>query len=340
MCKNPIHSEPLLMGVKLFFNNKVVEAVIVAVSLGIILICIYTPDVILLKHIAHYTVHFMLLFLFLGLFFLMLDNKRLLLWNFAFASLLSLFLKSSSNTNLQLAKDSGFPEVKVALINLSNISQDPGIIPKYLNKANIDIIAFNELTPNWDPYLKEQLLKSYPYMSNYLSIDNFGKAIYSKLPISQSDTLYHDGIPYLMSYIELGSDQKLVLLNAYFLPPLTRRQIAILNSQLGFLIQEIRQNKFPLICLGDFNLAPWSNELRAFKYSAKLNDSRRDIIPRAKQDLTSFLDVPVEHITFNNRLSCTVFENIYDAQDNYIGIMGQYQLTNSKEEDLSILLHD
>ena len=309
------------------FSGLIFTYLFAGMTAFIVLVCVFTPDVILFKRLSNYTVHIMLGFLMLGLLFLMLGKKKLLLISFVASGLLSIFLKYSSNSKLQLARDSGLPDVSIALVNLADITTLPDSLTANIQRIHPDILVCNELTPDWTHYLSVALRKQFPYQVKITRIDNHGKALFSHLPIVGTDTLIHRNIPHILSTIELGPSIRFRVLNTFFNPPLVHKMLEEYNEQLGFLVDRIKQTDMPLLVAGDFSVPPWSTELRAFKYAADLLDSRRDITLRSGKGLEALLEVPVQQIFYNTRLACTKFSNLYDGDKNKLGITGTYQLT-------------
>ncbi len=314
------------MGVKRILNNKWVTYSIIGIITFVVLICVFTPEIIFFKRIANYTFHIMFGLLLLGLIFLALSQKKLVLACFFASGLLSFFLKNSSHYQLQLATDTGLPGISVAIINLADIITSSDSVVLYIQKLHPDVVLFNELTPDWTNYLSESLHQYYPHQVSLTRIDNYGKATFSHFPILKADTLIYKNIPHLYTQILIGPSVHIGVINTYFNPPLVKHMILSYNEQLEFLLDHLPKNSEPFLTGGDFNLPPWSTELRAFKYTSYLHDSRRDITLRSGKGIESFLKVPVQHIFYNDNLECTKFANFYDGSNTKIGIIGQYQV--------------
>ncbi len=315
------------MIIKRILDKPLIVYSFISVSVFIVLVCVFTPDIIFFKQLSNYTVHIMLGFLLLGLLFLVLGSNKLLLTSFLSSAVLSLFLKYSSNPKLQLSPDTGLPSFSVVLVNLADITIVPDSFIYSIQKIDPDLIFFNELTPDWTGYLTNAFRKSHPYQVQITRIDNNGKALFSRLPILSTDTLVYSGIPHILSRIRLGPSVDISVLNTFFNPPLVHKMLVEYNAQLEFLIGRISKLNEPLLIAGDFSVPPWSTELRAFKYAADLNDSRRDIALRSGKGFKALLNVPVQQIFFNHRLACIKFSGFYDGSKNKMGITGVYQLT-------------
>ena len=62
-------------------------------------------------------------------------------------------------------------------------------------------------------------------------------------------------------------------------------------------------------------------QLRA---KTNLQNSRRDLVD-------GNLRVPYDHIFFSNALECTQFKEVKDVSQNYLGIVGTYQIKDEAE---------
>ena len=68
----------------------------------------------------------------------------------------------------------------------------------------------------------------------------------------------------------------------------------------------------------------WTNEIREFRSNTKLTNSRRGLSD-------GNLRVPYDHIFFSEALECTEFKEMKDENQNYIGILGTYQIRKEDE---------
>ena len=271
----------------------------------------------------------MILMLLSGMFFLLMDHRRLMFLSLLCCGVLCVFLKNRSNSDLRLAEDSSQPSISVAQINLVNIAEDYEGLIESIKQDSVDLICFQEVTPDWASFIQDELNEVYPFANSLVRIDPFGQLILSKYPLSAIDTFYHEGIPVLSSLIDLGYNIHLQLISLHPKPIVSDESNSRFEQHLDQISKKVLESKIPLITIGDFNIVPWSDEIQKFKYLSNLNDCRREFVPASPLNPFNFHKIPVEHIFYNDRLECVSFNNLRSAQRDYLGIKGKYQFINS-----------
>jgi hypothetical protein len=321
----------------LFFNAVTIKentgkkhvslyAYIILVGL-VVSVCIFPPQLVFAKKISDYTVHIMIGLLGMGMVFLLLERTRLMFASFAYCGILCLFLKGNVNQNLQLATSTGTPSITVGHFNLGNTGAGYQELIDEIISANLDIIAVNEFTPNWEFILGQALSDSHPYQAKLVRIDPLGLGFFSKRPIQQIDTLeFYGDHPHLSIRMQMGLRSDVQLVTSYFMPPLTRKTYGDYRVELSKMGQTLSDIPLPLVVTGDYNLSDWSNELREFKFLSGLISSRRDVTPKSSRGVKTWMNFPLDHIFFNDALECTAFETVTDTLGNHLGIKGTYQL--------------
>lgn len=301
----------------------------VAASLALVagvLICVFTPDLLLFKRGANFTVQIMLGYLILGLLLFILNHNALMYTALGCCAVLCIHLKSASNQHLMFPSPTGeTPQVTCALINLS-LSEDLAITTKSIHNTMADVILFQEYTPDWDDFLQTELSATYPYRALMTRIDPFGMAWYSRHPIMLADTFSAADIPNLMVNVALQNKIRVNFISVHTRVPsdaLAYRHIRQHFHEVSGHLDAINE---PLIVAGDLNLPSWTNEVMEFKLQSRLTDSRRDIVPASMQGSVSFFKVPVDHILYSSDLECTGFHEVLGAKDGHLGIVGNYQL--------------
>ncbi len=285
------------------------------------LVSIFSPEWAFVKKSYDFSVQLMLAYLILGLGFLAAGNRKLLLTSFACCGALCLFLKQSSNNHLRLPVQNKDEKITIAHFNTSSATFGYESLVQIVKQSDADIISFQEVTPDWDFYLKSHLEDLYPYNESNVRIDPYGMAIFSKIPINKYDTFTYDHIPHQVVNIPISPEQNINIICANILPPVGKRLNEHAKFQLLEIANKITEIKEPSIVVGDFNLVYWSNEIRSFTEKAKLENSRRDISQ-------NFLKVPYDHIFFSSKLECTGFRDLSDSISSHLGIIGSYQLKN------------
>jgi len=78
----------------------------------------------------------------------------------------------------------------------------------------LDVVSFQELTPDWADMLRDSLLGLLPYRYQQVRIDPYGMAVYSKHPLQMADTMQCRGIPMLHIAVDKG-DARFHLVSSY-----------------------------------------------------------------------------------------------------------------------------
>jgi len=288
-------------------------------STGAIMLSSNTP---LIRSLGEYSAHLMLGMLAASIFFMLLDKRTIMFASLACTAALALWLKNASNTDLKLPVINQEVKLKVAHVNLSNVDDRLDELVGIMEEENVDVISFQELTPDWTQLLRDELSMAFPHRTENVRIDPYGIALYSKYPMKHQDTILADGIPSVCLEIENGGEVFHVI-SSYLTPALDSKSIEKATSQLSRIKKEIQEKGDRVIALGEYNMVYWAQEIREFRSDTKLKNSRRDISQ-------GNLRVPYDHIFFTEDLECTNFSEIIGNNQKYLGILGMYQIKSDR----------
>lgn len=298
------------------FNTKPVHVLLSSIILMITCLCVFTPNYLVLKWGANYTVHIMLAYLVLGLLFLVLKQPKLTFTSFACCVGLCFFLKNSSNTDIVYPKASGAPTVNIAHFNLSVSNEDATEMMATIKATDSDLLSIQEITPDWEIVLEEAFKASYPYSCKvYRPEDFMGLMIYSRYPFEEVDTFYYNDIPNLAVSVR-GDKERLHFISSYIYPELRSADYIRTEGHFDAIATYANRLREPVILLGDFNQVQWSSYVTKFRRSIDLQDSRR----------FPFFDNPTDHIFYSNHFECIDFKNINNVHAHRLGIEGIYQI--------------
>ncbi len=296
-------------------------AMVLIVGTGIVMLSSQVP---LIRLISEYSVHIMLGMLGFSLLALLFDKSKIMFAGLACTAALCIFLKDASNNTLKLPQENTKAKLNIAHINLSNITFEFKELRTLLNEEKIDLVSFQELTPFWNEVLHNLLQVDFPFSKSEVRIDPYGMALFSRVPFKNSGSFKCMDKPNLKLTIEIDGKEFQVI-SSYLTPALDQKSIEAASTQLTRIAEEIKKSEHPLIALGEFNMVYWTNEIREFRSDTKLTNSRRGLSD-------GNLRVPYDHIFFSEGLECTEFKEIKDDEQNYIGIMGRYQLRDMEDD--------
>lgn len=253
-----------------------------------------------------------------GLLGLIFSRNRIMYTGMACCAVLCLFLKGESNGSIVFPSKNDVSDYEILHLNLSSINEDYEDALDRILSFDADFVSFQEVTPEWNAFLMENLSKAYPHQATIVRIDPFGKAIYSKKKLKQKSNLNTVDNPLLsVTFEEMGRDISLV--SVYISQSINRQGQTAARETLAKVSEIVQNSTDPVMVIGDFNLTYWSNEIRNFRSESDLNNSRRTI------SLSSFY-VPIDHIFYSDHIECTEFEEI-GTQDGHFAISGSYQIS-------------
>ncbi len=299
-----------------------VEWLYVLLAFGTVVLSIY-PMVPSLRFFEEYAHHWMFLYLFLGLVFLVFHWPRLMWTSFMASAALSIFLKYSSNPQLQYRPREDWPDVRIAQVSLTELSLPMDTLRDYLAHARADVVLFEGWTPMHERMLTGALQQVYPHSVRAVRADDHGKACFARIPIRRYDTLFIGQFPQLMTFHKTLDGRRLYVVNVYFAPPITPLFQQQYHHQMRQLIDTLRTIKAPLVVGGHFHLPSWAYELRFLRSALRLQNSRRDALRVAEGSID--LSTPMQHLFYNDSLQCVGFEKLMTASGKDIGIIARYQ---------------
>ncbi len=301
------------------FGNKLVATVILLITFTIIFIPTLDFTVVL----QDYLVHLLFFLIISGLIGLIVSNKIILYTSFGCAAALALFLKNASNTELKNPKVNDRDKISVVHINLSLITDVEALI-KNINDESVDLISFQEYTPDWANIIPKIIKKQFPFNYEDVRIDIFGKAVFSKYPLSKVKMINYVDIPNI--YVEvIKNDIEFKILSTYMTPALDKLSKNIAKSQFGMLEDFVKQLHGSIIVLGEFNQVYWSHDIIGFRNRTGLLNSRRNV------DLST-LKMPYDHIFYSTALECYHFEEVNDFAANHMGCKASFQVSKIKNK--------
>jgi len=147
-----------------------------------------------------------------------------------------------------------------------------------IRRHDPDLVVLEEVDARWMADL-ESLHLTYPHILAEPRGDNFGIALFSKLPFQQSEIVWpgEARVPSLLAKCKVGN-QDLTVLGTHSLPAVGARGWALRNNQLvaipPLLAREANGSE-PVLLLGDLNASPWCPAFRRLVRETGLCDSGR-----------------------------------------------------------------
>lgn len=280
----------------------------------------------MIKSVSNFSVQIMFVFLLMGLLFLTLRQKNLMMVSFLSCAALCLALRDSfdeQTTSAFYPKLNDNRTVEIAHFNVAAFNEEYEDLLKVIKDSDADIISIQEVTPDWNYFLKTGLETTYPHSHTVVRIDFHGLAVYSKHPFARIDTFHYQEIPNLVGSFQIDSTYgEIFFICSHTEPPVNTAAYEKIDGHLDKISAVANGLKGPVLTIGDYNLVPWSPELQAFRLKANLSNSRRNF--SASNSSLPFLSVPIDHIFYSNDFQCVSFDMVTNEQAN-VGIKGTYQ---------------
>ena len=156
--------------------------------------------------------------------------------------------------------------VSVMSVNLLMVNRDTGPLIAEIERNAPDILMLQEYTAHWHDALQASLGDTYPHTVYVPRGDSFGAAIYSRRPFvgepAANLSLGDATEPQIRAVIHIDG-QDVALYNIHLLPPRTLQYTTVTRAQFADLVDQLAQEKLPIILAGDFNFTPHSAQADA-----------------------------------------------------------------------------
>lgn len=187
-------------------------------------------------------------------------------------------------------------DITIALINVYSKNEDYLTISEELINRLPDIIIVNEMNDDWS-YGLESIKSMYSYSYEIARDDNFGSAIYSKIPITNIRKLNAGElqIPFISADMKYKNIPFEII--AGHVPPPTNQEY-FLNSKKVFknLARYIREYPNNYLIIGDFNMTVYSSTYKKFVKDSGLKNCGNVFLPSWPTFFTRPFRINIDHI--------------------------------------------
>jgi endonuclease/exonuclease/phosphatase (EEP) superfamily protein YafD len=205
----------------------------------------------------------------------------------------------------------GSGEVRLLIANVLTTNTDHDRLLGLINETDPDIIGLVEVNHRWLDALAV-LDDRYPFQLTDPRADNFGMALFSKLPLANGRTEQFAGAGFnsIVGDVRVSSVTEPITIVLSHPPPPVRRAISqSRDEQLRALGQFIANQRNPVIVAGDFNATPWTPSFRDMVSKAELINARRGrgLVGTWPANLPPFLRLPIDHVLVTPPLAIVGF---------------------------------
>ncbi|NLE65874.1 MAG: hypothetical protein GX608_00455 [Lentisphaerae bacterium] len=162
---------------------------------------------------------------------------------------------------------------RILMLNVHTSCRAHDRVLALVREENPDVVVLEEVNARWIAALSE-LAATHTNTVLCPAEDNFGLALYSRLPMrdGREIILGKAGVSSIEAEFELGG-RPFRILATHTLPPVSRACAALRDQQLGEVAEYCRRVSAPMALVGDLNASPWSHGFRLLRDCSGLRDS-------------------------------------------------------------------
>ncbi len=197
-------------------------------------------------------------------------------------------------------------QLKLLISNVYTANTDHQRLLDLVEREKPDVVVLMEVNRRWMDAL-EPLDAQYPIQRSRPREDNFGIALFSKLPLDHLKLRYFDSeLPSIVGRIQWAG-QSIHLVATHPLPPIRRENHQRQRDQLTEVANHLKEENGPVVLVGDLNCTMWSAAYRRFmRQLPALRNSRESFgivgtWPTAFR--SALLRIPIEHCLVSKHLA-------------------------------------
>lgn len=185
--------------------------------------------------------------------------------------------------------------LRVLVLNVHTASSGFADVRDLIAATNADVIGLVEVDARWLAAVAPALA-SYSHRIEEPRADNFGIALYARLPMTGAAEKLGSQVPTAVATLEVtGTPLGIILTHP--IPPVSAAALAEELAQLDAVAARVRATPSPVIVMGDLNATPWSRPFRDFVAATRLCDSRAGFGLQASfPAATPILRIPIDHL--------------------------------------------
>ncbi|CAM2065783.1 Endonuclease/exonuclease/phosphatase family protein [Sulfidibacter corallicola] len=187
--------------------------------------------------------------------------------------------------------------LRVLFANVHGSNRRHELLGELVARENPDVIVLAEVNGAWVKAL-DPLSEAYPHRLVHHREDNFGIALFSRIPLESIRIIYpadHD-VPAVEARLASPAGP-MTIFGVHPLPPIRNDYFHARNRQMAALGSLVAAEEGAALIAGDFNATVWSPFFRDFLKSAGMEDARRGrgVLGSWPAGLPIFR-IPIDHI--------------------------------------------
>lgn len=189
----------------------------------------------------------------------------------------------------------GGTPLRVLVLNVHTESTGYAAVRQLIADAKPDLIGLVEVSQRWLDELGPAVA-GYPGRLERPRPDNFGVALYTRMPLTGAIEMLAIGLPSAVARVMVGGTAVGVLV-IHPLPPMTAAALDAQIATLDAVADRVASLATPVVVLGDFNATPWSQPFHRLQARTGLCDSRDGFgLAPSFPAASAVLRIPIDHL--------------------------------------------
>ena len=272
----------------------------------------FLSGILIFELLSHFKLQYMLSAVILAMIFYFFKRQQLFLLMVAIFILNANFVLPwlSAYPTEHKANQQANQNIKILLSNVNTQNTNTQKLVDLIEQQQADIVVTLEVNQKWIAALKA-LEANYPHKLMLPQEDNFGIALYSKLPFAdiKAVSFSKQAIPSIIATFDIN-DKPLTVVTTHPLPPVGNQYLEQRDNQLQAIGDYLLEVQHAKVLVGDLNISMWSRKYQQLERNADLINARRGngLYPSWPTRLPlSIASIPIDHIMHSKQLATTSF---------------------------------
>ena len=198
----------------------------------------------------------------------------------------------------EISREAVAPDFHLKVMSLNVLTSNPNK-PRVLDailKTDADVVFLMEVNQEWMQAM-EPLKARYPHFYSQPREDNFGIALFSKIPWTDEKVLWLGKASVPSLEVRLKHDgREFRVIGTHPLPPMGPTYAILRNQQLKKLAEHASRQALPVLVMGDLNATPWSHGMHILQEDGKLGYRSLEAPWAPTWRAGSIFGIPIDHI--------------------------------------------
>ncbi len=218
-------------------------------------------------------------------------------------------------------------KLRLFYANVHSDSDHYSTVREQIEKANPDLVALIEVNKKWKDNIG--LSGKYPYSFEFPREDNFGVAIYSKIPFAAPDARkFGETVPpVLYTTLETDKGRKIDFALLHALPPLTNDAIYMSKVLLRRVSTLLRHSENEVLVAGDFNATPFSSQYQRFAWGSRVEDAMKGFgLLRSWNAWSPIVRLTLDHVFYRGNIRVEDFQTLEPGKSDHFPYLVDFEL--------------